>query len=213
MITKYRNIEDREIYMELYQFFLRSQNTVDEQTMAQLQKKLEDAIECGFDLNYTPSNSFISLYELALIHNPQFAIAMLDGWLDIDSKTSDEKSLFLQTAKYANDVTVFEKALSQTKEINFISPGGETALGALCQRYIATQQPTLLSCISKLLKAGADPNLDKRWKRKSSYPKVLWAQQDGVRKRIKFLEDFIESTLEQKNALQTEAEASYDYEL
>ena len=122
MITKYRNMADREIYMELYQFFLRSQNTVDEQTMAQLQKKLEDAIECGFDLNYTPSNSFISLYELALIHNPQFAIAMLDGWLDIDSKTSDEKSLFLQTAKYTNDVTVFEKALSQTKEINFIEP-------------------------------------------------------------------------------------------
>ena len=71
----------------------------------------------------------------------------------------------------------------------------------------------MLSCISKLLKAGADPNLDKRWKRKSSYSKVLWAQQDGVRKRIKFLADFIESTLEQKNALQTEAEASYDYEL
>lgn len=177
-------------------------------------KELQRAMKNGYDIDYAPQKPVLDSLLLWSIRteNLPVAYALIDAGADIDKPNDNGvTALMLATRRlYVHSsesfVHLFEKLLKKTRNIDAIDCKDETAIGALCWRYVYTEGDRFfLPFIKKMLHAGANPFLG------------VWYTENTKQKYAKYKEQLVtmlSSYLEQKQELEKkEAETCYDYEI
>ena len=180
-------------------------------------KELKRAMENGYDIDYAPQKPEKPVLDSLLLwsirtENLPVAYALIDAGADIDKPNDNGVTALILTTRrlYVHNgesfVPLFEKLLKKTRNIDAIDCNDETAIGALCWRYVYTEGDRFfLPFIKKMLHAGANPFLG------------VWYTENTKQKYAKYKEQLVtmlSSYLEQKQELKKwETEDCYDYEI
>lgn len=144
---------------------------------------------------------------------------MLDAGADVNLTDLSGLNALMTAVSFNWDIGIIKEILTKTKNINVVTQQeNNTALGLLCQNilqqsYLFTPKNCLSaedkSLIKDFLDAGADPDIDGKWKK----PDYCYVTKDNQKELQKSMLAYIEKYRERKESLKFAPESIFEYEL
>ena len=141
---------------------------------------IKTALENGLEVNYVPVKGAPTLLCLALSVIPkqgtekyELPNILLEAGADVNVQYTFQKwTPLLMAVEHEHDNKLVGKIIEKTKDINYITPQGDTALVRACLSYVCIRSENDRSRLNNgmanilsLVAAGADPNISaSRWR-------------------------------------------------
>ena len=189
-----------------------------------LSKALTKALKGGYDVNFIPRGSLRKPILLVVLGHTGKSEAkdvklLLDAGADVNLTDLSGLNALMTAVSFNWDIGIIKEILTKTKNINVVTQQeNNTALGLLCQNilqqsYLFTPKNCLSaedkSLIKDFLDAGADPDIDGKWKK----PDYCYVTKDNQKELQKSMLAYIEKYRERKESLKFAPESIFEYEL
>lgn len=180
-------------------------------------KLLEEALNAGYPIDYNFKNSSPLLHLSLSFKKLPVTITriLLEAGADVNALDIFGRNALMAAVSNSNDPALIKKIANHTNDLDKIDTeiSGLTAYGMLCQRFLYTGEPEVLSCIRHLLDLGANTEVGEDYAAgiRNSDPENLDIYTYQYR-HLQRLEVYL-AAYEQHKVESTMQEAGYDYEL
>ena len=123
-------------------------------------KLLEEALNAGYPIDYNFKNSSPLLHLSLSFKKLPVTITriLLEAGADVNALDIFGRNALMAAVSNSNDPALIKKIANHTNDLDKIDTeiSGLTAYGMLCQRFLYTGEPEVLSCIRYLLDLGTN---------------------------------------------------------
>ena len=178
-----------------------------------------NATKEGFHVDFRPTEEYPTLIrEACNAHRPEYTNALLEAGADVNVKDSSGRNVLFVAIDNQMPLSLIEKIISRTDEIDLRDIYGCTALRYICRLMISTRYPYMFNeididapykIIKALLKAGADPSVISSWEEEAG--SMIFNQYDAdIANKI---DKVIKSYQGLKEQLELSPDSTYEYEI